>query len=132
MRGVLIFLASVLAPVLASGQAAAQALSPMTGQVRTYTDRFALQLKAFNPYATGQRFRVTFYDESGAAVNDVRSAAPVIYVPPGEEASFYVWGASTQRRQIHICVTSPYFLNGVGAQMRGEVCGKYDIVRLGQ
>ncbi len=127
MRGVLISLAALFA----AGPAAAQALSPMTGEVRTYTDRFALQLKAFNPYERAQRFQLAFYDETGARFADVQSAAPVIYVPPGEEVSFYVWGMAAQRRRINICVTSPYFLDGVGSQVRGEVCGRYDIVRLG-
>ncbi len=128
MRGVLIFLGALLC----AGPAAAQALSSMTGEVKTYSDRFALQLKAFNPYDTAQRFRLTFYDAGGGPVSDVRSAAPVIYVPPGQEVSFYVWGMAPSRRRINICVTSPYFLNGVGAQMRGEVCGRYDVIRLGE
>ena len=104
----------------------------MQGEVKTYTDRFAMQLKAFNPYQSAQRFKLTFYNAEGAPVSDVRSAVPVIYVPPGESVSFYVWGAVSARRELNVCVTSPYRLDGVGAQIRGEVCGRYDIVRLGQ
>ncbi len=118
--------------LFAAAPACAQALSPMTGEVKTHTNRFAMQLKAFNPYETAQRFRLAIYDEDGEEAGDVRSGAPVIYVPPGETVAFYVWGAAPARRRLNICVTSPYFLNGVGAQMRGEVCGRYDIVRVGR
>ncbi|GJL90482.1 hypothetical protein [Hyphococcus sp.] len=126
MRGVLILLLMAPFPVFA------QALSPMQKEVWTYTDRFALQLKALNPYATPQRFSITVRDEGGVQLPDVMISAPSFSLPPGEIGTFYVWGAATERRRIVVCVTSQAFSTGAGAPVRGEVCGKYDIAPLGR
>jgi hypothetical protein len=110
-----------------AGGAWAQALSPMKGDVTTYTDRFALNLKAYNPYATAQRFTVRILNEDRGPARGVTATTPVIVVPPGEAAGFYVWGESPGDRRILVCLMSDYFATGEGAKMRGEVCGKYNI-----
>ena len=125
------FLILALLAFLAPLPAAAQALSPMTKEVWTYTDRFALQLKAFNPYPTTQRFSVSVRDEDGNAFPDVKISALSFSLPAGETGGFFVWGAAPERRRVVVCVTSQLFSTGAGAPVRGEVCGKYDIVPLG-
>jgi len=114
---------------LCSGGVWAQALSPMKLQVTTYSDLFALRLKAYNPYESAQRFTVRIFNEDGGLAQGVTVTAPVISLPPGETAGFYVWGESPVGRRILVCLTSQYFTTGQGAQMRGEVCGKYYITR---
>ena len=118
--------------LLAPFPAFAQALSPMQKEIWTYTDRFALQLRALNPYSTSQRFSVLVRDEHGAAIDDVKISAPSFSLPPGEMGTFYVWGAASERRRIIVCVTSQLFSTGAGAPVKGEVCGKYDIAPLGR
>jgi hypothetical protein len=126
MRRFLILL--LLAPL----PALAQALSPMQREVWTYTDRFALQLKALNPYTTAQRFIVRVQDVDGGEVSDVMISTPAFSLPPGEVGTFYVWGAASERRRIVVCVSSQLFSDGAGAQVKGEVCGKYDIAPIGR
>ncbi len=102
----------------------------MQKEVWTYSDRFALQLSALNPYATAQRFTISLRDEEGAELADVFTSASHFSLPPGEAGTFYVWGAALERRRIVVCVSSQLFSNGAGAPVRGEVCGKYDIAPL--
>lgn len=108
----------------------AQALSPMQKEVWTYSDRFALQLRALNPYATPQRFSVRVLAEDGEALSDVFVSSSGFSLPPGEAGTFYVWGAAPERRRIVVCVSSQLFSDGAGAQVKGEVCGKYVIAPL--
>ncbi|MEX6632924.1 hypothetical protein [Hyphococcus lacteus] len=128
MRLIIAFLTILFAP----HPAMSQALSPMNGEVKTYTDVFALQLKALNPYDSAQQFSVRILDDQGAPVKDVQMARSILNLPPSATNAFYIWGKVAAERRIMVCLTSPYFSNGVGAQIRGEVCGKYHITRLGQ
>ena len=127
MRCVLVFFL-FLAPVAA----AAQALSPMSGEVKTYSHQFALLLTANNPYNTAQRFSVSVRDEAGRQTPYIQATVPNFSLPPGESGAFYVWGEVPPEKQLTVCVTSQFFATGVGAPVRGEVCGKYDIIQLGQ
>lgn len=107
---------------------AAQSLSPMTDTVVTYQDVFALQLKARNPYATPQRFFIRVLNDDGSAAR-ARALPPVLTLPPGETASFFVWGDSVQQEKVMVCATSEPFSTGAGTLVKGEVCGKYAIIR---
>ena len=118
--------------LIAPHPAMSQALSPMSGEVKTHTDVFALQLKALNPYDSAQQFSVKILDEQGSSATEVQMAQSILNLPPNATNAFYIWGKVAEERRIMVCLTSPYFSNGVGAQIRGEVCGKYHITRLGQ
>lgn len=126
------FILILLTLVFASGPVMAQALTPMSGSVKTYTDLFALQLKAFNPYDSAQKFTIAVFNESGVAIDDIQITAPAMSLPPHETGSFYVWGDASAYERIVVCLTSAFFSTGAGAQLRGEVCGKYEIIRLGR
>ncbi|WDI32986.1 hypothetical protein PUV54_07220 [Hyphococcus flavus] len=123
-----IFLMACSIMLSASG-AFAQALAPMEKSVTTYTDRFAVQLKAYNPYPSAQRFQVRILNEDGGPARGVAATAHTLIVPPNDIAGFYVWGESPVSRHIEVCLTSQFFATGEGAMMRGEVCGKYIITR---
>lgn len=105
----------------------AQALTPMRDEIATYTDRFALRLEAINPYDTPQQFSIAVYDKDFEPTVAVALSKEII-VPPGERASFLVLG-SAHHDQIYVCVGASPMRGRAGAQIRGEVCGKYDIVR---
>ena len=126
------FVLNMMLALMLPQAAIAQALTPMSGEVKTYTQTFALQLKAFNPYGTAQKFSIKVLDENGADAPEIEITAPHMSLPPHETGAFYVWGDAGAHKQITVCVTSQYVFNGVGAQIRGEVCGKYDITRLGR
>jgi hypothetical protein len=127
MRSFLIILFLLVSP-----HAAAQGLSPMKGEVRTYSHQFAMLLTASNPYNTPQRFSVALRDEWNQPVPRVQATVPNFSLPPGETGAFYVWGDVPASKRILVCVTSQFFATGAGSPVRGEVCGKYDIVQLQQ
>ncbi len=110
----------------------AQGLSPMSGEIRTYGPQFAILLTATNPYDTAQRFSVALRDEEGAPAPRVQTTKPSFSLPPGEAGAFYVWGEAQASRRILVCVTSQFFSTGAGSPVRGEVCGRYDIIRSAQ
>lgn len=112
--------------------AAAQSLSPMTGEIRTYSHQFAILLTASNPYNSAQRFSVALRDEWGKPAPRVQATVPNFSLPAGETGAFYVWGDVPASKRIFVCVTSQFFSTGTGAPVRGEVCGRYDIVQLPQ
>ncbi|WP_375201564.1 hypothetical protein [Hyphococcus sp.] len=118
--------------LVASPHAAAQGLSPMKGEIRTYSHQFAVLLTASNPYNTAQRFSVALRDEWGEPAQRVQATVPNFSLPPGESGAFYVWGDVPPSKRILVCVTSQFFATGAGAPVRGEVCGKFDIVQLTQ
>ena len=115
---------------IVSATANAQGLSPMREEFATYTDQFAVRLKAQNPYATPQRFSVAVYEQDWRA-STARALTPFISLPPHETASFLVIGDNPQDepRTIFVCLTSQPFVSGRGPAVRGEVCGNYRILR---
>ncbi|WP_411819148.1 hypothetical protein ABFZ85_09165 [Hyphococcus formosus] len=124
------FILIVITLMTYAGPSYGQALSPMNGNIKTYTDVFAIQLQALNPYDTAQTFSVTLSDGEGNPATDIELSSRVLQIPPNGARSFFVWGLVNKERRVMVCLTSAYFTNGVGAQIRGEVCGKYQVSRL--
>jgi hypothetical protein len=112
--------------VAASIQAAsAQSLSPMRGEVRSFTDRFAVRVFVGNPYQRRMQFEVAVYDRNffPAVASVVPSRVtigggetqPVLVVVPFE---------GQNERRVRICVEGVAY-NGNSTRVRTQVCGKF-------
>jgi hypothetical protein len=105
--------------------ASAQSLTPMRGEIRSFTDRFAVRVYVGNPYEKPMRFEVTVYDKDFypalASVTPSQVTVgggvthPVLVVVPFE---------GQRERRIRICVEGVAF-RGNSTRIRTQVCGKF-------
>ena len=114
-------------------QAAAQAMSPMRGQVKSFTDSFALRVFPANPYQHRIRMEVKVYDQHFRPVRarispsqftlGGRLARPVNVVVPFNGSS---------NRKVRICTEAiPFPTQQKSATtIRAQVCGKFLGVRV--
>ena len=103
----------------------AQSLSPMRGEVRSFTDRFAVRVYVGNPYARKMDFAITVFDQNFypavASVTPPRvsiaggETRPVIVVVPFE---------GQKERRVRICAEGVAF-DGNSTRVRTQVCGKF-------
>lgn len=103
----------------------AQSLSPMRGEIRSFSDRFAVRLYVGNPYDRRMQFNIGVYDRKFrpviASVNPARvtvaggQTSPVLVVVPFEGES---------ERRIRICVEGVAY-RGNSTRVRTQVCGKF-------
>lgn len=108
-----------------SGTALAQALSPMRGEVTSFTDSFAVRVFPANPYDHRIRIEVRVYDQDfnpvAARVSPAnftlggRLARPVNVLVPFDGAS---------QRKVRICAESIPF-PGKTSTIKAQVCGKF-------
>lgn len=113
------------------GNAAAQSLMPMRGEVVSSTENFALRLFAGNPYAHRMRVEIRVYDSDFAPVAaEVRP--PVRTLGGGTKASVMVivpFQGAMQRR-VRVCAESIPFPHQT-TRVRTQICGKFLARRLG-
>ena len=126
MRHVRSFLqAASFTLVLAGGAAEAQSLSPMRGQVVSFSDRFALRLTPGNPYDRPMTVTVAVYDEGfrpiRAAVLPARQT-----LGPGHSGTVTVVVpfAEGRERRVRVCARARP-VGTTGARIVTEVCGRY-------
>lgn len=118
-------IAAICVVIALCGQVSAQSLSPMRGEVRSFSDRFAVRVQVGNPYGKRMRFNVTVYDRNffpeTASVTPSHieiaggATAPVLVVVPfnGE-----------QEKRIRICAEGLAY-QGNSTRIRTQVCGKF-------
>lgn len=114
-------------------QATAQAMSPMRGQVKSFTDSFALRVFPANPYTHRIRMEVKVYDQDFRPVParispsqftlGGRLARPVNVVVPFN---------GTSNRKVRICTEAVPFptQQKSATTIRAQVCGKFLGVRV--
>jgi hypothetical protein len=117
------------------GKAAAQAMSPMRGEIRSFTDTFALRVYPANPYEHRIRIEVKVYDQDFHPVNAQvspatftlggRNTRPVTVVVPFE---------ARNSRKIRVCTESiPFPGNAaITTTIKAQVCGKFLGTRVSQ
>ncbi|MGL4398150.1 MAG: hypothetical protein ACRCS9_16555 [Hyphomicrobium sp.] len=110
----------------ASAQAAsAQALTPMRGEIKSFTDQFAVRVFPANPYERRIRIEVKVYDETFAPVPAIVSP-PDLTLGPQDNRSVVVmvpFDGAAQRR-VRICAESIPF-EDKSTRLRTQVCGRF-------
>jgi len=118
---------------LAQGEARAQAMSPMRGEVRSFTDSFALKVYPANPYEHRIRIEVRVYDQDFRPVTALvspnvftlggRFARPVTVIVPFEGQKF---------RKVRVCTEAVPFPGARNkTTIKAQVCGKFIGERVG-
>ncbi len=120
------FFAGTLFLALLPSVANAQAMSPMRGEVKSFSDTFAVKVYPANPYTHRIRIEVKVYDQDFRPVNarvspasftlGGRFARPVTVMVPFE-------GQDT--RKVRICTESIPFPGRSSTQIKAQVCGKF-------
>jgi hypothetical protein len=105
--------------------AAAQSMTPMRGEVSSFTDAFAVRVFPGNPYNKRIRVEVHVYDQDfqpvdaeispGAFLLAGQASRPVLVVVPFDGAA---------DRKVRICTESIPF-PGEQTQIRAQICGKF-------
>lgn len=123
------FLGCAFALSLLPSEAAAQAMSPMRGQVQSFTDSFALKVYPANPYNHRIRIEVKVYDQNFNPINarvmpaeftlGGRFQRPVNVIVPFDGAA---------SRKVRVCTESIPF-PGQGDKtkttIKAQICGKF-------
>ncbi|ARP63531.1 hypothetical protein LB559_25570 [Mesorhizobium sp. BR1-1-3] len=118
-------LATALAVGLAPVAAKAQSMSPMRGDIKSFTDVFAVRVFPANPYDRKIRVEIHVYDQDFQPV-DARVSPNVFQLASQASRSVLVVvpfdGAA--ERKVRICTESIPFPNQQ-TQIRAQICGKF-------
>ena len=119
------FLACLASVCVLSNAACPQAMSPMRGEVMSFTDSFAVRVFPSNPYEQRIKVLVRVYDQDfypiAARVTPAEftlagnGSRPVLVIVPFEGAA---------QRKVRICTESVPFPNEQ-TQIRAQICGKF-------
>ena len=117
--------ATVINLALLPSLATAQALSPMRGTVKSFTDSFAVKVFPANPYAHRIRIEVKVYDQD---FNPIKAR-----ISPSD----FTLGGNTSRpvtvlipfdgageRKVRVCAESIPF-PGTSSNIKAQICGKF-------
>ncbi|MEP1208840.1 MAG: hypothetical protein ABJM29_14165 [Rhizobiaceae bacterium] len=131
--GQILTVGSILAVSALPERAAAQAMSPMRGQVKSFTDFFALRVYPANPYSHRVRMEVKVYDQDFRPVR--ARVSPSQFTLGGRLArpvSVIVPFAGTKNRKVRVCTEAiPFPTQQKSATtIRAQVCGKFLGVRV--
>ncbi|WP_027060196.1 hypothetical protein [Mesorhizobium loti] len=118
-------LATALAVGLIPVAAVAQSMSPMRGEVNSFTDVFAVRVFPANPYDQKIKIEVHVYDQDFQPVEakispsvfqlPSQASRPVLVVVPFDGAP---------DRKVRICTESIPFPNQQ-TQIKAQICGKF-------
>ncbi|RUU81604.1 hypothetical protein [Mesorhizobium sp. M7A.F.Ca.MR.362.00.0.0] len=118
-------LATALAVGLAPIAAKAQSMSPMRGEINSFTDVFAVRIFPANPYDRKIRVEIHVYDQDFQPV-DARISPNVFQLASQASRSVLVVvpfdGAA--ERKVRICTESIPFPDQQ-TQIRAQICGKF-------
>ena len=106
-------------------RAQAQSLTPMRGEIKSFTDKFAVRVTPGNPYQHRIKVEVRVYDENFAPVEAMVSPRETILTPQdGRTVMVMVpFNGSTQRR-VRICAES-IPVKEKTTRVRTQVCGRF-------
>lgn len=106
--------------------ATAQSLSPMRGQVKSFSEQFAIRVFPANPYNKRIRVEMKVYDQDFNPVTDAK-------ISPAQ----FTLGASAARpvnvlvpfngkkdRKVRVCVES-IPVQGTSSNIKAQICGKF-------
>jgi hypothetical protein len=122
------FLGCALALPLLPSQAAAQAMSPMRGEVKSFSDSFALKVYPANPYEHRIRIEVKVYDQD---VNPVEAqVSPASFTLAGRNSRpvnvIVPFQTGEAMRKIRVCTESiPFPGQSKTTTIKAQICGKF-------
>jgi len=120
-----ILVAGAVLANLAAAPASAQSMSPMRGEVASFSDRFAVRVYPANPYGHRIKVSVRVYDQDFYPV-DARVTPGDFMLGPEASRSVLVIvpfdGASA--RKVRICTESVPFPSEQ-TQIKAQICGKF-------
>ncbi|MCB1387372.1 MAG: hypothetical protein KDJ80_15650 [Nitratireductor sp.] len=110
-------------------EAAAQAMSPMRGQVKSFTDTFALKVYPANPYKHRIRISVKVYDQDFREVTDAR-VSPADFTLGGNsdrQVTVLVPFDGGKTRKVRVCTESIPFqgMSTKTTNIKAQICGKF-------
>lgn len=123
---------AVLLPVALAAPAAAQAMTPMRGEVKSFADTFAIRVFPQNPYKHRIRVEVRVYDETFAPI-PVAAVAPaeMMLAPEDNRGVMVVVPFDGQKeRRVRICTESVPYENFKSSRVRTQVCGRFIAYRM--
>ena len=125
LRTTLKVLAAGVLPVAISVSASAQAISPMRGEIKSFTDQFAIRVYPANPYPRKIRVEVKVYDENFAPINAIVKPQAVMLAPEDNRNVMVLvpFEGKTERR-VRVCAESVPF-EDKATRLRTQVCGRF-------
>lgn len=122
------FLGCALALLLLPNEAAAQSMSPMRGQVKSFADAFALKVYPANPYDKRIRMEVKVYDQNFRPVKGAR-VSPAEFTLGGRFArpvNVIVPFDGQQKRKVRVCTEAiPFPGQKTTTTIKAQICGKF-------
>jgi len=123
------FLGCALGLMLLPQQAAAQAMSPMRGEVQSFSDAFALKVNPINPYNKRIRMEVRVYDHKFRPVKSAR-VSPAQFTLGGQlsrPVSVVIPFEGQTRRKVRVCTEAVPFPHesAKATTIKAQVCGKF-------
>lgn len=110
--------------------AAAQSMSPMRGEIKSFSDAFALKVVPSNPYPHRIRMEVRVYDQDFHEISARVSPSEFTLGSQGSRPVTVVVPFDGGRmRKVRVCAESVPFPNGQ-TQIKAQICGKFLARRL--
>ncbi|MEM1380534.1 MAG: hypothetical protein AAGH41_07915 [Pseudomonadota bacterium] len=112
--------------------ARSQSLSPMRAQVVTFGEVGAVRASVRNPYTTARRFDLEVFDLDWQPVPEARLTRTTLSLAPGSSTSVLALlpVGDLPSRSVFLCATSRAYRPS-SAGLRGQVCGRYQVIKRG-
>ncbi|MGQ0671514.1 MAG: hypothetical protein ACT4N2_01350 [Hyphomicrobium sp.] len=116
--------------VAAPQTASAQALSPMRGEIRSFSEQFAVRVFPMNPYPRRMQVQVRVYDETFRPVAATVLPSEAMIGPQDSRSVMVIvpFDGKPERR-VRICAES-IPMQTETSRLRTQVCGKFLAHRL--
>lgn len=119
------------AVIVTSFPAAAQSLTPMRGELKSFNDHFAVRVRPGNPYEHRLNVEIKVYDHTFKPIKaKVRPARMVLARRSSRNVMVIIPFEGHRQRRVRVCVESVPKPNQ-NTRMRTQVCGKFIARRLG-
>jgi hypothetical protein len=106
--------------------ATAQSLSPMRGQVKSFSEQFAIRVYPANPYNKRIRVEMKVYDQDFNPIKDARISPPqfTLGANAARPVNVLVPFDGQKDRKVRVCVESIPF-QGASSNIKAQICGKF-------
>ncbi len=122
------FLGCAFALALPPAGAAAQAMSPMRGEVKSFADSFALKVYPANPYEHRIRIEIKVYDQDFNPID--AQVSPANFTLAGRNSRpvnvIIPFAAGQTSRKVRVCTESiPFPGQSKTTTIKAQICGKF-------
>ncbi len=124
-RAALICGAAFALQVVSADSVRAQAMTPMRGEVKSFSDKFALRVFPANPYQHRIKVEVRVYDETFAPVAAAVTPAAATLAPQDNRGFMVVVPFEGRKeRRVRVCTEAVPFTHQT-TRVRTQVCGRF-------